>query len=65
MSDFDKVEKYVTDNGYQPQNLPMNQYVATILLHLDGICEDEDIELSVDDFLERFSEYGRFEDYDY
>lgn len=65
MSDWDKVKQYILKRGYEPEYVLMDEYISTILLHLDGINESEDSEISVDDFLERFDEYGRLEDYDY
>lgn len=65
MSDWEKVEMFVNEQGYHPEHLTMSEYIATMLLHLDGFSEGEEREISVDEFLENFSEYGTLEDYDY
>jgi hypothetical protein len=65
MSDWDKVKQYVDEHQYTPKHITPSEYIATILLHIDGCSENEGREITVDEFLETFDAYGKFSDYDY
>lgn len=65
VSDWGKVKQFIEDHGYIPERCTLDDYITCMLLHLDGFSEDEGREITVNEFLECFDEYGTFSDYDY
>lgn len=68
MSDWEKVEQFVKQHGYKPQNICWESYIASIILFYEGdleMVEREPDDYTIDEWLENLNANYRFEDFDY
>ena len=65
MSDWQKIEEYVRQQGYVPKHLPWNQYIATICLYYEGDMEDEERDILIDEWLDELHMNYSLSDFDY
>lgn len=65
VSDWQKIEEYVRQQGYTPKHLPWRQYIATICLHYEGDMEDEERDIPIDEWLEELHMNYLLSDFDY
>lgn len=67
-SDWDNTVELVKHMGYKPKNVSFDSFIACILLHYEGNCEQEEREIPMEEYLTAGimdGEEGRLEDFDY
>lgn len=68
-TDWDNTVDVVKSMGYTPVHVSFDSFIANILLHYEGACEEErEEELTLKDYLEigiRDREEGMLSDFDY